>query len=405
MKKNDINSEYTVITSVDDFLRNIQEIKRDAQDTGYEYFYRGQANIDWKITPGIFRDNFLVMEHKLFKQPLQKIPKAFFSLNNCFDILTMYQHYQFSTRLLDITTNPLVALYFACNSYFNANGVVYFCNNKKSFYSDEKEIQIIAEMIKYDFSKKNTLKWLLQQLTINNVITETDIKLFSKNDYAYFIDLIQGVYIIKPFYNNERLIRQSGAFLLPGKFNFYMNQENLLDSTIIKAASNLDDQFDNFKFVIEKDYKTIILKELDELNINEASLFPELDRQLNYIKESNKSEDLTSNIEFIPFTKENNKTTKHIISENIVTPNESFDSVLKEYIKDKFDQNIQNDLYNIIMNNMNIDRYKKETTLSKIKFELKKIFITKMQLNKEQADKISKECLDEVINKFTQQGA
>lgn len=44
---------------------------------------------------------------------------------NKVDILIKMQHYGMPTRLLDLTKNPLVALYFACVSKPNNDGVVY----------------------------------------------------------------------------------------------------------------------------------------------------------------------------------------------------------------------------------------------------------------------------------------
>ena len=61
----------------------------------------------------------LSIEHKLMQIPLQKSPIEFREFNSMFDIMTKYQHYGMCTRLLDLTTNPLVALYFACKSHGN----------------------------------------------------------------------------------------------------------------------------------------------------------------------------------------------------------------------------------------------------------------------------------------------
>ena len=71
----------------------------------------------WDIEPSIFRDDMLSIEHKLMQIPLQKSPTEFRDLNSMFDIMTKYQHYGMCTRLLDLTTNPLVALYFACKKH------------------------------------------------------------------------------------------------------------------------------------------------------------------------------------------------------------------------------------------------------------------------------------------------
>lgn len=53
----------------------------------------------------------LSIEHNLMQIPLQRIPMEFKDFDNMFDIMAKYQHYGMCTRLLDLTTNPLVALY------------------------------------------------------------------------------------------------------------------------------------------------------------------------------------------------------------------------------------------------------------------------------------------------------
>lgn len=44
-------------------------------------------------------------------------------------MLTILQHYELGTRLLDVTTNPLVALYFSCCSEFDRDGVIYYASD------------------------------------------------------------------------------------------------------------------------------------------------------------------------------------------------------------------------------------------------------------------------------------
>ena len=46
----------------------------------------------------------------------------------------------------------------------------------------------------------------------------------------------------------------------------------------------VDSSKEKIDFTINKDDKKLILKELDTLRINEATLFPELDNQARYLK-------------------------------------------------------------------------------------------------------------------------
>ena len=113
-------SNITLIDSVSSFIEMIKQVKetKEAQDgTSTELYFRGQETEFWDIEPSIFRDDMLSIEHKLMQIPLQKSPTEFRDLNSMFDIMTKYQHYGMCTRLLDLTTNPLVALYFACKKH------------------------------------------------------------------------------------------------------------------------------------------------------------------------------------------------------------------------------------------------------------------------------------------------
>ena len=105
-------SEEIRISSVSEFIEKI--VQRD-KEAGTETFYRGHADKDWDLLPSIFRTpNGVEKEHLLFHDMVAHEPQSFSECKSTLDYLVQMQHYGLPTRLLDMTMNPLVALYFAC---------------------------------------------------------------------------------------------------------------------------------------------------------------------------------------------------------------------------------------------------------------------------------------------------
>ena len=100
------------VNSVSEFIEKIVQLDKKE---GTEVFYRGHANRDWELLPSIFRTpNGVEKEHLLFRDMVAHEPQSFSECKSTLDYLVQMQHYGLPTRLLDMTTNPLVALYFAC---------------------------------------------------------------------------------------------------------------------------------------------------------------------------------------------------------------------------------------------------------------------------------------------------
>ena len=106
--------DYSEVTSVSDFIETIVLLNKEA---GTEVFYRGHADENWELKPSIFRKpNGVEIEHQLFRDMVAHTPQSFSGCKSALDYLVQMQHYELPTRLLDVSTNPLVALYFACQS-------------------------------------------------------------------------------------------------------------------------------------------------------------------------------------------------------------------------------------------------------------------------------------------------
>ena len=136
------------ITSVADFIAKIVQIK---DEKGVETFYRGHASSKWELLPSIFRmPNGIEKEHLLFRDMVAHEPQNFLECKSALDYLVQMQHYGLPTRLLDMTLNPLVALYFACEKEVNKDGLVYHFaipENKVKHY-DSDTVSVLANLAK-----------------------------------------------------------------------------------------------------------------------------------------------------------------------------------------------------------------------------------------------------------------
>lgn len=96
------------------------------------------------------------------------------------------------------------------------------------------------------------------------------------NEKPYFkprieIKDLKNTFCVKGRLNQERIIAQSGSFLIFG-----------LDAEAIPESGN--DDFNVYRIRINKDDKKPILDELDLLNINQRTVYPSIENSAKYIK-------------------------------------------------------------------------------------------------------------------------
>ncbi len=248
------------------------------EDMDYHIFYRGQSDKSYGLVPSIYREELLIKnEDKVFKDIIAQCPSDFKSCTSTFEKLVKMQHYSLPTRLLDITTNPLVALYFACENDA-VDGKLFRFKVKTSDikYFDSDAVSVVSNIAKrpIGFSIEN-----LRDLDCEDFNVESDIGYllheikYEKPHFQNVIDSkdIERVFCVKPMFDNPRIIRQSGAFFLYG-----------INGNKSKPAEL---NFDYKVYIINKAQKKKIRKQLEALAIDKSTLFPEVEHVAEHIKD------------------------------------------------------------------------------------------------------------------------
>lgn len=115
-----------MIRSFTDYWQEVLNIRHGEDEVVY---FRGHADRNYKFEPGIYRSNR--KEDEIYHDIMVEYPEKF-KKNEHLSNLVMMQHYGCATRILDFTTNPLVALYFASEQSAGIDGQVIYCVVKKS---------------------------------------------------------------------------------------------------------------------------------------------------------------------------------------------------------------------------------------------------------------------------------
>lgn len=264
--------EFQNVGTVSTLINNLNKLTRvmGAGLNDVSIFYRGHADSDWAMIPGVYRDARNVNKEDFLTNSLMRnCPDDFKNCSSSFERLVKMQHYALPTRLLDISSNPLVGLYFAACEEFSKDGelIIYFVKNSDLHnYRDA----IVNPLSMLSFLPNNVANVGNDRGKFKTLISN----FMNFNEPMPFLTDAAGldeVLCVLPKLDNPRIIRQQGAFFLFGIANG--NKANISSLN----ASTL-------KFKIIASQKKTILKQLDIFGINEKHCFPEIDKVAHYLK-------------------------------------------------------------------------------------------------------------------------
>lgn len=263
-------------TKWDDFLKWIS-------NHSSRVYYRGESNNNYLLKPKVGRFNYNLEDEINMLEHFKRRSNMFVKANNDLEWLAIAQHHGLPTRLLDWTSNPLVACFFAINSLSNNTARIYCLDNCENEYLDlDKE--------KSPFYVEN-------------------IKIVHSPIVTNRIELQKGLFSIHPFPNKPVLIGSKmydGSGLkntlieVENNYRFNLNPKPLFSELDYeKEIKNYTDSFytdDKPFFEIESEYKEHFNKMIRKLGINET-IYGDIDsiaKNIEYLKNNNELSKITT---------------------------------------------------------------------------------------------------------------
>lgn len=398
-KKRVRNGEILIpISSITDFIEeihNFQKVNGNRSDK-IEFFYRGESQYYEKTKPSILREfDYFEQEREITIEAFSRGFSTLSTEGTNFDKISKFQHHTGLTRMLDITTNALTALFFACSANMDKDGyILIFRGSQEDNVLHDQTLKPLKESIKnlglYDDPVMNkrlidaienkeqeaNIKFFLSDtaeslstLSLLSLQSKMDLTLYSISDFVTrkqkprllkdhdsrssyqkfygeirrrtpafekrieVLDLFRPVIVI-PSQNDERILRQDGAFIVTGlSYNSSYNEritnyskpqlrtEEEIEkekkngtfkpnpSLVTLPKSNKKFFYDNhedfvveslkemrvkenelpLRLEIEADDKKTIIKQLEKLGVNTGKIYVNLDNISNHLRDKYKN--------------------------------------------------------------------------------------------------------------------
>ena len=263
----------------------IQELQ--VQHSRETLYFRGESKTNWELRPSILRDGLIRFESDMLNELITRRPDDFSTRDLAISHWVLAQHHGLQTRFLDVTRNPLVALFHSCDDFtdeaarlhifavpqgiikpFNSDTVSIIANFA-TLTNQEQTTLISGASRREDLGYAESLRHLYQLIRGEkpNFEERIDVR-----------DLFQ-VFVIEPQQSSERIRAQSGSFLASAYHQRFERDE-------LQHLNPHIPVYAHYTPTIPKSSKEGILRELQLVNITRETLFPGLDESARAITET-----------------------------------------------------------------------------------------------------------------------
>ena len=277
------------ISHVGGFIETIQTVKTDYERSPSEselvMYFRGenQNYTDTSLMPSSIRDGLFDRQSEMLRELIARRPADFSQAKSALDQWMLAQHHGLPTQFLDITKDPLVGLFFACEGDkedAKHDGYVHIFATPKRLVKpfDSDSVSVITNFARLSFDDKPVLlgaRPLLSSWDVSYHEAMRRLYQLIQREKPYFekrIDIADfyRVLVVEPQQSTERIRAQRGAFLISAyQWRFTPEEIRNWNPDIPIYAHH--------RLRVPHDCKEALKEQLAMLSITRETLFPGLD--------------------------------------------------------------------------------------------------------------------------------